>query len=505
MRTVLLGTDFMFKSDGSLVPIETNTNLGMDWYPVEASNDIFDLTQLTTFVNSNGFTKISYIGGLYRLYLKLQELCTLIGIEYEHFEVNGLTVPFVEDSDTHLIIRSAYDSTALVDDEYCKVKTNFLNLIKNQTFGSQFAYKDTDGNLVNNITNIPDNGNHPNFILKAVYPTYDKNVYPKLFKVANQSELDVVLQNVTSEYHLVEFHYNPTKLYQNHIQVFRSFNLLFPPNLNSITIGQNTKITTRNIDETSTFDNTTFELSNTDRTKYITAEGGISQPKLLDTDKVEMADGTFKTALELENGDVVKTIIMPNPNNVSLENNLADFAIDYQTFVDGVVYTSNKILNKTRVDKVVDYVTITFTDNTIWEDTNNSNYLILRNNNVRFVNLHISESPNSIQVGDNIILINTANSELTAVLKEVQSVVMSRQIFSGWEITVEENHIFLTQTSDNTSFAAIEHNVTCTAPATSCSTQAECGKGQYCCPQTDGSDAGKCSGTRGVTCAICNP
>lgn len=505
MRALLLGTDFMFKSDGSLVPIEINTNIGMDKYSVEASNDIFDLTQLTTFVNANAFTKISYIGGLYRLNLKLQEFCTSIGIEYEHFAGNGLTIPLIEDSDTHLIIRSAYDSTALVDEEYCKVKTNFLNLIKNQTFGSQFAYKDANGNLVNTITTIRDNGNHPNFILKAVYPSYDKTVYPRLFKVANQTELDVVLQNVTSEYHLVEFHYNTAKLYQNHIQVFRSFNLLFPPNLNSITIGQNTKITTRNIDETSTFNNTTFELSNTDRTKYITAEGGINQPKLLDTDKVEMADGTFKTALELQNGDIVKTIIVPNPNNINLENDLANFGIDYQTFVDGATYSTNAITNKIQVDKFVDYVTITFTDNTTWEDTNGSNYLILRNNNVRFVDLRISDSLTSIKVGDNIILINTADSELTSVLKEVQSIVSNKQIFSGWEISVEQNHIFLTQTSDNISFAAIEHNaISCSPIPTLCNFQSSCAKSTYCCPTQDNSDAGKCFPGSGVSCTYCN-
>ena len=40
------------------------------------------------------------------------------------------------------------------------------------------------------------------------YPQYDKNVFPKLFKVSSQEELSVVLENVTSDYFLMEFYFN---------------------------------------------------------------------------------------------------------------------------------------------------------------------------------------------------------------------------------------------------------------------------------------------------------
>ena len=38
-----------------------------------------------------------------------------------------------------------------------------------------------------------------------------------------------------------------------------------------------------------------------------------------------------------------------------------------------------------------------------------------------------------------------------------------KNIFSGWELTVEDRHVFLTKTgsASNESFAAIEHNVVC--------------------------------------------
>ena len=37
-----------------------------------------------------------------------------------------------------------------------------------------------------------------------------------------------------------------------------------------------------------------------------------------------------------------------------------------------------------------------------------------------------------------------------------------KKIFSGWEITVEEEHLFLTKAEDSTnSYVAIEHNLDC--------------------------------------------
>jgi hypothetical protein len=45
MRTVLIGTDFMYDNDGNLKPIEINTNTGWDYISkVEDNNDSLDLT-----------------------------------------------------------------------------------------------------------------------------------------------------------------------------------------------------------------------------------------------------------------------------------------------------------------------------------------------------------------------------------------------------------------------------------------------------------------------------
>lgn len=483
MRTVLIGSDFVYNKDGDLLPIELNTNVGWVYLSVEDNETALDFTELSNFITEKSFTKVVYIGSIYKLSKKLKTFTESLGILFENHETgaSSITIPFVEDNDETLIIRSAYDTTALVDDTYCRDKVNFLNLIKDSTFASQFAYKDANGDLVNHITSINDNGVHPNFILKAVNTGYDKTNYPKFYKVTNESELNTILSNIDTGHFLMEFHFNIDKLYQDHIQIFRGMNLLFPPNLENISLGGYTYLPTGRLDSDVTYDTITFELDSEFKYRYISNEYALTAPKLLDTDKVEMADGSFKTALELQVGDILKTIDIPNPNEVDLVSEVADFGISYNTFATGTTYSTNAVTNKQKVSQIVEYVRIDFSDDTYWEDTNTSNYLIVRNDNIKFVSLaHNVDYPDvTIQIGDNVILLDTTDGNFNPILKEVVSITKTKQIFDGWVISVERAHLFLTQTSNNTSFVSIEHNVGCDHLSPSCN-QSQCPKGMFC-------------------------
>lgn len=498
MRTLLLGSDIIYNTNGNLVPIEINTNLGMDGTNLlEEEDDIFFLNDLETFIVQNNFTKVSYIGFLEYLSGQLQILCNKLNIPYTYYRVaTGYAIPDVPDYPEHLIIRSAYDYSAIVDETYCKNKINFLNLIKNQPFATEFAYKDENDILVSNITTIPDYGNQPNFILKSVLPSYDIEIYPKLYKVTNQSELNIILENVNQNYFLMTFWLNSEKFYLNHIRVMRSFNLLFPPDLQNITIGQYTRLPNKSVDELSVFDPITFELNNDDRIKYITKDALLG-PKLLDTDRVELSDGTFKTALQLEVGDIIKTLDIPNPNHVDINQLVYSYEMDYATLVSGTTYSQNVINNKVAIDKIVDYVKITFTDDTIWEDTKNSSYLTLRDDIVYFRFLDFDDVAHGIKAGDQIILVDTAYEELRFILKEIKTFEITHQIFSGWAISVDEEKLFLTQSNDTVSYAAVEHNINCYS-AVLCQVGG-CGKDNICCYN------GSYFCLKSSDCTYCNP
>jgi hypothetical protein len=398
---------------------------------------------------------------------------------------NSVTIPHVEDNETTLIIRSAYDTTALVDDTYCRDKINFLNLIKDSSFGSQFAYLDDSNELVSNITTINDNGEHPNFILKARLPQYDKDVYPKFYKVTSQEELDTLISNVvTSDYFLMEFYFNPNELIQNHMKVFRGLNILFPPNLESISIGGYTKVCDGSLVLDSTFNPTTFELTS-DRNKYFTSDYQLRLPKLSDTDLVQMADGSFKIASELVVGDLIKTIDIPNPFDVEDMDETANYRISLEELTSGTTYSTNLITNIKRIDVYSKIVKFTFTDGSDWFDNRHSKYLSIRNDEVRFLTLNTELTTEySLKVGDSILLLDTTNLEVPSyVLKEISNIETLNEFYGGFEITVENAHLFLTKSDvdANKSYVSIEHNgVDCTG-MNNCQYGGVCGKFLQCC------------------------
>ena len=119
----------MYDGYGVLKPIEMNTAVGTSLNKIENEQDVYDFTELNNFINSNGFTKLVYIGNSGKIKENLSS--SFSNLEFEYYRVlhGSITIPYVEDSETTLIIRSAYDTTALVDDTYCRDKVEFLKLI----------------------------------------------------------------------------------------------------------------------------------------------------------------------------------------------------------------------------------------------------------------------------------------------------------------------------------------------------------------------------------------
>jgi hypothetical protein len=473
MRTVIVGLDFVYDSSGNLKPIEMNTNTGYAKNKIENDNDVFDMGDFENFVVTNEFVKITYIGGNTQIKNQIENVCTQLSLEFDSVEtsLNSITIPFVEDSSTHLVVRTSYDSTAILDELYCKSKVGYLNLIKDEEFGSEFAYLNDEGVLINTITTILDNGIHPNFILKAVAPAYNKSIYPKFFKVTNQTELDVVLGNVNQSYFLMPYYFNESKVHLDRVTKIRKISMFFPPNLESIHIGSYTDLSSLKLHNGVTYDLTTFEIDKLHRESYFTRDVNITRPKLMDDDYVIMADGTPKSGLDLQVGDVIRTIDIPNPENSDTTNVTVNYQIDMETFLDGVVFSTNRVTNKQRIDVSVETAQITFTDGTDWFDTINSSYLIYEDNEIQFKKI------GDLIEGNVVLLIDISDeTNVQIIQKTVQTVNVVGVEFSGWIIEVERTHLFLTSNGNPTTsttpyYVTIEHN---------CFFDSDCGKGGQC-------------------------
>lgn len=500
MRTVLIGSDFMYHSDGSLRPIEINTNVTYNPNDkVEDDNDVFDFTNLANFIRNNNFSVVIFIGMIKELDTELKTFCEANSLTYTYYEVGGhsLTVPYIEDNDQTLIIRSAFDTTAIIDDTYCADKVNFVKLIVNQSFGLKYITKDSDGTVDNQVTSLPDNGNQPNFILRARYPGYDTNVYPKIYKVTTQEQLNNIIENeLTSDYILTEYAFNGDKLFNNtHIPIIRSYNILYPPTLESFSIGQMTSIPESSVNLNPEYDNDGLIL-NTYRPSYLAhTDDHVGYPKLRITDNVLMADGTWKSPDQIQVGDVLKTISIPNPNNVNLGSEFTDFGIDIDTFNQGVTYTTDSVTDIRSILNYNNIVDITFTDGTVWSDGGYVFFLTYENNDVRW------SMAKDLAPGDQMIAIDTDNeTQVFSELKTIASIDKTKNFFDGWVMSVENNHLFIvkdttTETANAraNAFAFIEHNVTCPGCIRLCSIQCgQCAQKQYPACQSTGTCVSQC-------------
>jgi hypothetical protein len=226
------------------------------------------------------------------------------------------------------------------------------------------------------------------------------------------------------------------------------------------------------LDENCSYIPTTFELDGQYRDSYLTFHQKPG-PKLSDDDLIVMADGTFKTAFDLQVGDQIKTVEIPNQFEVTNELEKVNYRTDYESLLTGTTYSVNTILYKKRVNYPTRMVNIVFDDDTVWFDTMSSNYLADRNNEIRFLKTW------QLEVGDKLVLIDTNNDELTLVEKTVKNVEQTLDFFSGWHLTVSRTHLFLTKSSsqNTTSFVSIEHNdVYCNCLSWTCVSCIDCAK-----------------------------
>ena len=77
-----------------------------------------EMTELSTHKTFNVLLSEYYSGS------------STVSVTIHNVESTSATVPFIEDASNKLILRNAYDSTALIDDTYAKDNFEFLKLTK---------------------------------------------------------------------------------------------------------------------------------------------------------------------------------------------------------------------------------------------------------------------------------------------------------------------------------------------------------------------------------------
>ena len=221
MKAVLLGVDFL-NLDGQLKFLEMNT----DVYIPNISYNAFDFDALETYLVENSFTKFRIIykteNTASEFIERLNTICDTHSITFEKLPVavDAITIPYFEDISTEFTLRISYDITALVDDVYCRDKKELLSLIfnNNETDLIPKTYFQKDGTTFDNVSNLVDNGIHPNLIIKKSLPDFTKNNFPHFYKLSTEQELTDVKAGLDTDLIAQEYRYNPNNLWNGKIR-----------------------------------------------------------------------------------------------------------------------------------------------------------------------------------------------------------------------------------------------------------------------------------------------
>lgn len=456
MKSVLVGTDFMYKQDGSLVPIEINTNVGLDWYNRNQSfSEMLDLSALKSFLEQAKLTAVYLEGNVFegnRIGL-VTEIEAQLGKDITiHLDADKGKF----DEDSVFTIRSSYSETAAVD-SYAAHKLKFRDLVKDEKFGLEYRSQD-----VNILTAVGDNGTCPNFVLKADTPAYDKLVYPKFYKLGTLKKANNL--ELPDGFFLEPFLYNSSKtLHKGEVlKLVRNWTIFVQEEdgLKAIPLGSYERRANELMPEDNEIvyskagelessrdcfvvntDNGTVTFTNWKRTVLAFPE-----------DEIQMADGTWKPVSELEVGEFVNSLYIPVSGN-SVVSHEQDYNVDYDTFVSGARFESasvRDVWNVTGSDSL-NNCKLTLSDGTEIVDMAESSYLGIdpEDGSVRFRKIV------RMLAGDKIILLESG-SFVTKTLKAVEVNVVPGS--EGYGLTLDSPNIFFTRVQGSSPVVSIEHN-----------------------------------------------
>jgi hypothetical protein len=445
MKSVLLGIDFL-NLEGQVKFLELNT----DVYIPNISYNSFDFTALETYLTTNLFSKFRII---YKdeytadeFINRLESMCDSNSITFEKVPVaiDSITIPFFEDADTDFTLRISYDITALIDDVYCRDKKELLSLIfnNNQTDLIPKTYFQKDGTTFDNVSNLIDNGIHPNLIIKKSLPDFDKISTPKFYKLTTETEVTDVKAAMDVDLHIAqEFQFNSNNLYNGKIRDHIRYWLILCSDTTT-TIDFGGYISANALPLNSEYISYSGSVLNNDsRILYFSnpSRTGVGIPSTYETIKIVDGQEVTTTLSEIELGDVVKAITLPGLDDTS--NTQGAMYWVYTGSYNDMSYTTASVVVK--MNETIDewFIKVNY------DIAGESNYMLVNlvelvltcdvdGNNLTF------KSASELTSGDYIVVSNTIIANVTSITYEK---------FSGdvVKLNIEPADVFISGTNTN--------------------------------------------------------
>ena len=377
MKSILVSGDFVYDKDGDIRLLEINTNSGIN----KAQFPFFDFTELKSFLLDNGYTKLVLVYN--------NTLNWFSDYLSENFKedptVSSITIDFVKvfdtfygipsdviDNDTTFIIRCVYDSTAIVDSEYCANEINLYDLfINNNDTGSipnlKFKRDDTSefDNLVrekNPQSNVPDY-----FLKKSIFSPYVNN---KLVKLDDATTIDDLITNdasILDTYIVENYHFNSEKsLYNNKIQAIRAYQLWYGSNLDAINLAfiDNSSLTEipSEVDFSATDNYVDKKWRYSYISNFLTSHDGPKQHGYREDSLIEMENGSVKPLKDVVVGDNVKSYIITSLPDAAVNTynwfEWRQTKSDYDALVKEITTASVQQIDKVQLNDFATEITL---------------------------------------------------------------------------------------------------------------------------------------------------
>jgi len=350
MKSVLIGSDFLV-TDSGVKLLEINTDV--DLFSVDMM--FLDLTNLMTFLNGNGFSKLVLIYKKKHISIdvinKFQQKCDENSITFEEIIIpnSSITIPSFEDLSDTFYLRCSYDVTAIIDDTYCRDKSEVVKLLMDSGNASilpkTYVKYTGDNSILDNLDNVDINENHPNLIAKKILPDFNRGIYPQFYKVENDTELETIKTNLNDSLLLQEYEFTSSSIEDGRIcNVIRTWNVLLPDVETMIDLGGHY---TRNQIPLN-YDTITYTdniLDNKWRYMYFSNPMTVATGVPGDYEVMKYIDGVETTTKisELNVGDVIKSVNLNGLSATATPNEILEWASTGQ--IDSIAeYTTASVV-----------------------------------------------------------------------------------------------------------------------------------------------------------------
>jgi hypothetical protein len=512
MRAVIIGTDFLKDTDGSFKAIETNTNIGMD----VAVNNYIDKTNFENFVLTSSFNEIHLIytdanvsitdtpkveGDVTFVNFLLKSICepNEITLVKHKLDETSMTIPFVEDGDNKLIIRLAYDTTALLDDTYARDNWEFLKLMYDNDANSipKCYISDTEFDINNIGDTLRDNGNHPNYAIKKRITPTDNKIYPKLHKLTSIEDLNNLKSSLEIDEYIQEYIYNTNELIDNKTFHYRSVDLIYS-DLNSLNLFVYEKTNILPIVDSCDFDDDN-KIQIWDRPRYLSKvlNGTAEISVKLDADettKVVMSDDTIKTANNLNVNDLVKSITLQDDISFLVSD---EWSGSFSNICENFNVTTSAVVEKDTFNYFGEICNLTLVNGSKFSDVPHGKIfkVIEKATETSTETLVVQSNYSQLKVNDRLLLIDIETNTIETSL--IQTIEYSFESLQAYRINIEESDVFLSmeETENQSKYAILTHNYDYDCRRLFCQTYGdvqafECGSGNvefpYQCGDVDG-------------------